>query len=339
MRHPKELEPNQISESTKASMKTRIIAGLTALAICLPFFILGDWFLFAFSAFILIVAMTEIINVVKKDYSLLLYIVTFVVGALMTYWPVIISLINYKNGASTDWSDLIHFYDYFQSIEISVPAIFIGASLLFLTVVLHDSFTVRDACFLIAMVIIITVGLQSIIYCRMLPSIIYEKANPGQPFWNYPHNIESWTLLVYVCIAAFMTDTGAYFTGVLFGKTKINERISPKKTYGGFVGGLVISALCSGGFAFIMSAVGKSVLPGLLDTAHWWNIIILSVLMPIFATLGDFVFSAIKRSYDIKDYGKIIPGHGGILDRLDSMIFTFLTAGVYLYIYYIVVGA
>lgn len=331
MKH-NELKPNEISNATKKSMATRLIAAAIALVIVCPFLLFGDWFILVLSVVALIIALVEIVNTAKKDYSVILYVLTLVVGAFCTYWPIIVSLIQKQNGIG-DFT--IHIYDYFEGLSLSVPAIFLGISLLFLTVVLHDSFTVRDACFLIAMVLTITLGIQSILYIRFLPA---KLGAPSDKFFDFPHNLETSTLLIYVAIAAFMTDTGAYFTGILFGKKKINERISPKKTYGGFVGGLIVSAICSAAFAFILAACNKPVLAGYLDLNHWWNIVILSVVMPIFATLGDFVFSAVKRFYDIKDFGKLIPGHGGILDRLDSMIYTFLAAAVYLAVYIAISG-
>jgi phosphatidate cytidylyltransferase len=118
-----------------------------------------------------------------------------------------------------------------------------------------------------------------------------------------------------------MTDTGAYFIGILFGKNKINPRISPKKTWEGFTGGIIISTLFSFVFAMILALCGHPILK-CLDTDNWYLVLIISLIMPLFATLGDFTFSALKRHYEIKDFGNILPGHGGVLDRVDSLIFT-----------------
>ena len=325
-RHTEILKPNEISEATKVSMKTRIISAIIGVIVVAPLIVLGDWFALALSVAVLVIALIEIINTAKKGYSALLYLITIVVGLIMAYWPFIISFITKCHEGG--WT--FHLYDYFKGMSISTPALIVGVSLLFLTVVLHDDFTVRDACFLIAMVLVISLGIQSIIYIRCLPSSLRET---HKDFFNMYDNFWSSSLFIYVLIAAFATDIGAYFTGIFFGKKKINERISPKKTYGGFIGGLVISFLVSGTFAIVMSLVGQPILEGYLDLAHWWNILVLSAFMPIMATLGDFVFSAIKRYYEIKDFGKLIPGHGGILDRLDSIFFTFFAAAGYLVIY------
>ena len=130
------------------------------------------------------------------------------------------------------------------------------------------------------------------------------------------------------CIyCGMMTDTGAFFIGILFGKNKINPRISPKKTWEGFFGGVVISCISSFLFAFILALCGHPVLK-CFDLNHWYLILILSLIIPIFATLGDFTFSSLKRVYDIKDFGNLLPGHGGILDRIDSLLFTATAAAI-----------
>lgn len=322
-----ELKPNELSPQTKASMRTRVIAGLIGLVIVVPLLLLGDWFTFALGIALLVIGVVEIVNTAKKDYSVVLYILSILVALLLTLWPAIVSLIDKVHAGTVS----TRIFDYFGGIALSTPALIVGISLLFLTVVLHSSFTVRDACFLIAMVLVIALGVQCILYIRFLPSLLNDA--PRTSYFNLFDTLESSTLLIYVLLAAFVTDIGAYFTGLLWGRRKINERISPKKTYAGFVGGLISSAIVTMAFAFILSLCGHPILEGYMDIAHWWNIVILSVFMPIMATLGDFVFSAIKRFYDIKDFGKLIPGHGGILDRLDSIIFTFFAAGGYLFVY------
>ena len=127
-----------------------------------------------------------------------------------------------------------------------------------------------------------------------------------------------------------MTDIGAYFIGVFFGKHKMNPRISPKKTWEGFVGGIVISSFFSFGAAMILCVCKHPLVSGLLDLQHWYLILALSLILPFVATLGDFVFSSAKRHFEIKDFGNIMPGHGGVLDRLDSVIFTMITTAVFL---------
>lgn len=116
-------------------------------------------------------------------------------------------------------------------------------------------------------------------------------------------------------ISAFITDGGAYFVGVFFGERKAFPRVSPKKTVGGCVGGLVI------GTASIVIFGVVIVFTTLYDVA-FWALAIYGVIGAVLTELGDLAFSLVKREFEIKDYGRILPGHGGMLDRFDSMVFT-----------------
>ena len=150
------------------------------------------------------------------------------------------------------------------------------------------------------------------------------------PYFNLYDNCESFFLILFVALGACLNDAFAYFVGVFFGKHKMNPRISPKKTWEGFFGGVFLAGAFCAGFAFIMAANKHPLLTGFLDMEHWYHILVLSFLMPLVSTLGYLVFSSIKRHYQIKDFSNLIPGHGGILDRLDSIIFAAATAAIYI---------
>ena len=116
-------------------------------------------------------------------------------------------------------------------------------------------------------------------------------------------------------ISAFITDAGAYFSGVFLGKRKAFPRISPKKTVEGCIGGLAIgtAAIVIYGVVLVFTTFHGVV---------FWALILYGVIGAVLTELGDLAFSLIKREFDIKDYGHILPGHGGMLDRFDSMVFT-----------------
>lgn len=120
-----------------------------------------------------------------------------------------------------------------------------------------------------------------------------------------------------ILIAAWFTDMGAYFVGVLIGKHKIAPNLSPKKTIEGCVGGVLIAGL--GGFILGYIIYAREILTT-IDTRLIFAL--LSMCGSICAQVGDLAASGIKRHFGIKDYGKIIPGHGGVCDRFDSVIFT-----------------
>ena len=116
--------------------------------------------------------------------------------------------------------------------------------------------------------------------------------------------------IALVLLTTFAADTGAYYAGSLLGGPKIWPSVSPKKTWAGSLGGLGASIL-------VCSAVGLA-----FGTANWTGFAMLGAALNIVAQLGDFFESALKRWRGIKDSGKILPGHGGILDRIDSLLFT-----------------
>lgn len=122
-----------------------------------------------------------------------------------------------------------------------------------------------------------------------------------------------WTL----CFTTYGSDTGAYFFGRFFGRHKMIERISPKKTWEGFFGGCLTGFLLS----FVVSMLC------LKDLNFTMNLLI-CILAPAFAELGDLCFSSFKREHQMKDFSNILPGHGGILDRVDSLMMNFLLFGI-----------
>jgi len=121
-------------------------------------------------------------------------------------------------------------------------------------------------------------------------------------------------------IMLWSNDTGAYLSGRFFGRTKLFERHSPKKTWEGFIGGVLIAALAG----YILSNFYKEL--------SWDKWVIMAVLIGCFGTLGDLVESMFKRSINIKDSGGILPGHGGLLDRFDGLLLSAPIVYAYLYL-------
>ena len=120
--------------------------------------------------------------------------------------------------------------------------------------------------------------------------------------------------LIFIC--SWGCDTCAYCVGVLFGKHKMAPVLSPKKSIEGAVGGVVGTALLS----VIYTSVFRAQMG--LETKHIVILAVISAIAGLISMVGDLTASAIKRNYDIKDYGTLIPGHGGIMDRFDSMMIT-----------------
>lgn len=119
-----------------------------------------------------------------------------------------------------------------------------------------------------------------------------------------------------IIISSWGCDTFAYLTGMTIGKHKLAPVLSPKKSIEGSIGGVIGAAVIGGVFALIFKDDLSSMANPILSVA------IICAVGGIISQIGDLAASGIKRNYNIKDYGKLIPGHGGILDRFDSMIFT-----------------
>ncbi|GAA0445199.1 phosphatidate cytidylyltransferase [Lentibacillus halophilus] len=165
--------------------------------------------------------------------------------------------------------------------------------LLAYTVLAKNKFAFDDAGFIIL----------SLIYVGMGFFYSIETRDAGS-------NIQGLANLLYVLLVIWATDTGAYFFGRAFGKHKLWPEISPNKTVEGALGGIMLA--CVIGIFFHI------VYPFEYDMIV---IVIVTISASVFGQIGDLVESAFKRFYGVKDSGNVLPGHGGILDRLDSLIF------------------
>ncbi len=127
---------------------------------------------------------------------------------------------------------------------------------------------------------------------------------------NFILFIESYNplILVAVFVTIWVNDTGAYLVGMTFGKHRLFERVSPKKSWEGFIGG-ALAALISG---YVFSLF--------IPDINLWQWLLFSEIVVVFGTFGDLLESLLKRTVNVKDSGDVIPGHGGLLDRFDSML-------------------
>lgn len=129
-------------------------------------------------------------------------------------------------------------------------------------------------------------------------------------------------LLLLMFIMIWLSDTGAFLVGSMIGKHKLFPRISPKKSWEGFVGGVI--------FAIAAGIAAKLCLPDYFETITTGSLCGMGFVIGIFATWGDLVESLIKRTLGVKDSGNILPGHGGILDRIDSLLLVVPASLLYL---------
>ena len=162
-------------------------------------------------------------------------------------------------------------------------------------VLINDTskYSITDALYILGSTVFLGVAFNSFVYI----------SNQGNKY------------LIYLLLVTIMTDTFAYFTGYFIGKHKMCEKISPKKTWEGAIGGSIMGTIIAVLFyhTLLNSEVNLFVLIGI------------TLLLTVVGQIGDLFFSSIKRHYKIKDFSNLIPGHGGVLDRLDSIIFVVLT--------------
>ncbi len=142
----------------------------------------------------------------------------------------------------------------------------------------------------------------------------------GMTDHDYPNSPFDPSHILFMFVLTWTFDTFAYLFGVRFGKTKIMPSVSPKKSWEGFVGGFI--------FTIISAYLTVSYLPS-IELNH---AIVISLFLPFTATLGDFIESHYKRQAGVKDSGNFIPGHGGMLDRMDAFMITIPVLYIYLHI-------
>ncbi len=285
-------------------MKQRLITGAILIALFLPFVILGGIPYTVLMTVAIGFGMYELLKategkIEKNDekkrclswpkWIIALVIIITMVGSI---YPYLVSLIN-GNGFT------------FSSITIPVIPFVVLAFLLFSGSVFSEKINIQDVTMVLGMSTFLMVGGQSLSLVRDM----------GGAF------------LVFVLLTCFITDAGAYFTGYICSKNfkthKLNERISPKKTIEGSIGGMVLGTLIPFLVTLIpLLSLENDAVFGI--TLKWWMILILSFIMTITAQIGDLTFSAIKRHYDVKDYSQLFPGHGGVLDRFDSILFNMI---------------
>ena len=132
-------------------------------------------------------------------------------------------------------------------------------------------------------------------------------------------------IVLFVIIANYTSDIGAYLVGSRFGKNKLAPTISPNKTVEGSIGGIVFSSICSITFGYFL----------LLDYFPVERLVLLALVIPTISQFGDLFFSSIKRLYNKKDFGSLFPGHGGVFDRIDSLIFSLLWMMIFISLGYL----
>lgn len=253
-------------------MKQRIITGVTAAALFIPFVIYGK---LPFTILVYAIAFVGIYEILRMK-SIHIMSVPGILSLSATA-----TLLMPKS-----WTEAVQEVTSYSKLELLFIAVIL---LLVYSVIVKNKFTFDDVAFVILSTMYVGLGFYYLIATR----------DEGLEF------------IIFALLIVWTTDSGAYFTGRKFGKNKLWPEISPNKTIEGFVGGIVI--------AVIAGVIMQFIAP--FEDTTWLLLIVVAIVSSIFGQMGDLVESAIKRHYDVKDSGNILPGHGGILDRFDSLLF------------------
>lgn len=280
-------------------MKQRTITAIIIILIVAPFLILGGWFTVAFTALAVFWGVYEILKVRGEKKWPLAFYIVVFAGTFMCLF----------------WNYLVQFYmtgeialakDHFL-VQINVNAIAVFLTSLLLVESTTKTIKVNDVFYVFTMVLFLVIAGQGIIALRGI-------------------GLE---VIAFIILSTVACDTLALFGGKFFGAHQLAPIVSPKKTWEGLIFGVMATG--------IIGTIYHMIFP--LGPFPNYVITIVAIFLAIGASIGDLIFSSIKRNYDIKDFGTVFPGHGGVLDRLDSIsfnvvifiaIWAFVTKGVFL---------
>lgn len=194
-----------------------------------------------------------------------------------------------------------------------------GLLMFFILMLSYKTFSLEKLALAILSTVMIVLPFLSAIYMYLQN---FPGAFSGNAVVDKANAFTGQSMILFCFIAAWGTDTGALFSGMLFGKHKLAPQISPKKTVEGAIGGVFIGV----GLCALAAYLCVDVFKAAPFEVNWLNLVITAAVCSVISMIGDLSFSMFKRACNIKDFGNIMPGHGGILDRFDSVIFVCPTA-------------
>ena len=257
-------------------MKKRVLSALVALLIFIPIFIIGGS-IFNIAFYLLaLLGLKEFMNLRERNRR----------------YPDFIRWISYFSITLLYFSNILN-----QDMKFIIDYRVLSALFLIISipvVLYHDKevYNIKDAFYLLGGILFLGISMS---------------------LFNLYRTID-FHVLIFLFLITIITDTYAYFTGMLIGRHKLLEVISPNKTWEGTIGGSIASTFVCTIYYFTVIGSNQPI----------FKIALVVLFLSIVGQFGDLFFSAIKRMYNVKDFSNIMPGHGGVLDRLDSIIFVML---------------
>ncbi len=299
-------------------MRQRIITGIILVAILIPIFIINELFPVLYVLMVLLVGLGAL-------EMLLMYNKREKIAPFLIILTVAMTVFLYMAVVFTSNQIVLPRYDKYM-FDLGLNVVILMISFVLLTaIVFAKNNTFVTLGHAITTTVYVGVSFASIMILRMM----------GVRF------------IIYLFLITMLTDMFAYFFGIKYGKHKMAPYLSPKKSYEGAIAGSVLATIIASLFALFFDIYPASVNPDGLTTiftniskigAHTrlnqaFIVVPLTFLATIVSQIGDIVASKFKRTYDIKDFGSIFPGHGGVIDRFDSAMFT----GIFLVLFFTVV--
>lgn len=266
-------------------MKTRVISGAILAVLLVAFLLLGGYYLGAATLLISLVAYYELSKACRfhEEGKKVNCLEIIGYGAIVLYYVATIFTPDSADGKMNN-----------QYFILLIALILLEMMLYVFT---FPRFNVEQ----------IVASVFAVIYAPLMLSFIYKTRE----------ELDGGIFLAFlIFITSWISDTCAYFTGVAIGKHKLAPVLSPKKSIEGSIGGIVGAAVISGIYGWAVSKYG------MMQAGNVLVFVCIGAVGSIISQVGDLAASAIKRNHDIKDYGTLIPGHGGIMDRFDSVIVT-----------------